>query len=52
MKYFLRLNTLRIKGLLYLVSSSGNLKVIIKSVLGNDYRVHVTTDLYRSSHID
>ena len=48
-------NTLRMgKDLLYLVSSSGNIKGYnwLKSVLGNDYRVHVTTDLYRSSHID
>ncbi|MDA7829067.1 hypothetical protein N9A35_00840 [bacterium] len=48
-------NTLRMgKDLLYLVSSSGNLKGYhwLKSVLGKDYRVHVTTDLYRSAHID
>ena len=48
-------NTLRMgKDLLYLVSSSGNMKGYnwLKSVLGNDYRVHVTTDLYRSAHID
>ena len=48
-------NTLRMgKDLLYLASSSGNLKAAkwLQSVLGNDYRVHVTSEIYRSSHID
>jgi len=48
-------NTLRMgKDLLYLVSSSGNQKGAkwLQSVLGDDYRVHTTSDIYRSSHID
>jgi len=48
-------NTLRMgKDLLYLVSSSGNLLGAkwLQSVLGNDYKVHITKDIYRSSHID
>ena len=48
-------NTLRLgRDLLYLVSSSGNHKGAkwLQSVLGSDYRVHVTEDIYRSSHID
>ena len=48
-------NTLRMgRDLLYLVSSSGNKKGAkwLQSVLGSDYRVHSTEDIYRSSHID
>jgi len=48
-------NTVRMgKDLLYLVSSSGNAKGAnwLQSVLGDEYRVHVTEDIYRSSHID
>ncbi len=48
-------NTLRMgKDLLYLISSSGNVKGAkwLQSVLGSEYRVHVTKDIYRSSHID
>jgi len=48
-------NTLRMgKDLLYLASSSGNLKgaTWLQSVLGNEYRVHVASEIYRSSHID
>jgi N-dimethylarginine dimethylaminohydrolase len=48
-------NTLRMgKDLLYLVSSSGNELGAkwLQSVLGNDYKVHITKDIYRSSHID
>jgi N-dimethylarginine dimethylaminohydrolase len=48
-------NTLRMgRDLLYLVSSSGNRKGAewLQSVLGSDYRVHITEDIYRSSHID
>jgi N-dimethylarginine dimethylaminohydrolase len=48
-------NTVRMgRDLLYLVSSSGNHKSAkwLQSVLGEDYRVHVTEDIYRSSHID
>jgi glycine amidinotransferase/scyllo-inosamine-4-phosphate amidinotransferase 1 len=48
-------NTLRMgKDLLYLASSSGNLKGAkwLQSVLGDEYRVHVTSEIYRSSHID
>ena len=42
------------KDLLYLVSSSGNYKGAkwLQTVLGDEYRVHVTEDIYRSSHID
>ena len=48
-------NTLRMgKDLLYLVSSSGNHLGAkwLQSVLGEEYRVHTTEDIYRSSHID
>ena len=48
-------NTLRMgKDLLYLLSSSGNLLGAkwLQSILGNEYKVHVARDLYRSSHID
>ena len=48
-------NTLRMgKDLLYLVSSSGNFLGAkwLQSVLGNEYKVHITKDIYRSSHID
>lgn len=48
-------NTLRMgKDLLYLVSSSGNYLGArwLQSVLGDEYRVHTTEDIYRSSHID
>lgn len=48
-------NTVRMgKDLLYLISSSGNKLGAqwLQSVLGNEYRVHTTEDIYRSSHID
>jgi glycine amidinotransferase len=48
-------NTVRMgKDLLYLVSASGNYKGAkwLQSVLGDDYRVHTTEGIYRSSHID
>ena len=48
-------NTLRMgKDLLYLVSSSGNFLGAkwLQTILGNDYKVHITKDIYRSSHID
>ena len=48
-------NTVRMgKDLLYLISSSGNELGArwLQSVLGNEYRVHTTKDIYRSSHID
>ena len=48
-------NTLRMgKDLLYLVSSSGNMLGAkwLQSVLGDEYKVHTTSDIYRSSHID
>lgn len=48
-------NTLRMgRDLLYLVSSSGNWKGArwLQSVLGDEYRVHATEGIYRSSHID
>jgi len=48
-------NTLRMgKDLLFLVSSSGNYAAVewLRSVLGDEYRVHTTADIYRSSHID
>ena len=48
-------NTVRMgRDLLYLVSSSGNRLGArwLQSVLGDEYRVHVTEDIYRSSHID
>ena len=47
-------NIIRIdRDLLFLVSSTGNRKAAtwLQSVLGADYRVHVT-DTYRSSHLD
>ena len=47
-------NIIRIdQDLLFLVSSTGNRKAAawLQSVLGPDYRVHVT-DTYRSSHLD
>jgi N-dimethylarginine dimethylaminohydrolase len=48
-------NTVRMgRDLLYLVSSSGNYKSAkwLQSVLGDEYRVHITEDIYRSSHLD
>ncbi|MDC0229390.1 hypothetical protein OAK48_00295 [Deltaproteobacteria bacterium] len=48
-------NTVRMgRDLLYLVSSSGNYKggKWLQSVLGEDYKVHITDKLYRASHID
>jgi len=48
-------NTVRMgKDLLYLISSSGNEigAQWLQSVLGQEYRVHTTRDIYRSSHID
>lgn len=48
-------NTVRMgRDLIYLVSSSGNYKSAkwLQSVLGDEYRVHMTEDIYRSSHID
>ncbi|MBI2207816.1 MAG: hypothetical protein HYU41_28625 [Candidatus Rokubacteria bacterium] len=48
-------NTVRIgRDLLYLVSRSGNHLGAkwLQSVLGDDYRVHTTDEIYRSSHID
>lgn len=48
-------NTVRMgKDLLYLVSRSGNYLGAkwIQSVLGDEYRVHTTEKIYRSSHID
>ncbi len=48
-------NTVRMgKDLLYLISSSGNELGAkwLQSVLGNEYKVHTTKDIYRSSHID
>ncbi len=48
-------NTVRMgKDLLYLISSSGNKLGAkwLQSVVGSEYRVHSTTDIYRSSHID
>lgn len=48
-------NTLRMgRDLLYLVSSSGNDVGAkwLQSVLGDEYKVHTTDDIYRSSHID
>lgn len=42
------------KDLLYLVSRSGNRAGAkwLQGVLGQDYRVHTTEDIYRASHID
>lgn len=48
-------NTLRMgRDILFLVSSSGNYLAAkwLQSVLGDEYRVHTTEDIYRSSHID
>ena len=48
-------NTVRMgKDILYLVSSSGNELGArwLQSVLGDEYTVHTTRDIYRSSHID
>lgn len=48
-------NTVRMgRDLLYLVSSSGNRHGAcwLQRVLGEDYRVHITEDIYRASHID
>jgi len=48
-------NTVRMgRDLLYLVSCSGNYKAArwLQSVLGDEYRVHTTEEIYRSSHID
>lgn len=48
-------NTVKMgKDLLYLVSASGNYLGAkwLQSVLGDEYRVHTTEKIYRSSHID
>jgi glycine amidinotransferase/scyllo-inosamine-4-phosphate amidinotransferase 1 len=48
-------NTVRMgRDILYLVSSAGNLLGAkwLQSVLGDEYRVHTTSEIYRSSHID
>lgn len=48
-------NTVRMgRDLLYLVSRSGNYLGArwLQSVLGTDYRVHTTEEIYKSSHID
>jgi glycine amidinotransferase/scyllo-inosamine-4-phosphate amidinotransferase 1 len=48
-------NTVRMgRDILYLVSSAGNERGArwLQSVLGEEYRVHTTRDIYRSSHID
>lgn len=48
-------NTVRMgQDLLYLVSRSGNYLGAkwLQSVLGDEYRVHTTAEIYRSSHID
>ncbi len=48
-------NTLRLgKDLLFLLSSSGNLKAAnwLKSILEPEYNIHITSEIYRSSHID
>ena len=48
-------NTVRMgRDILYLVSSSGNEVGAkwLQGVLGSDYKVHTTRDIYRSSHID
>jgi glycine amidinotransferase/scyllo-inosamine-4-phosphate amidinotransferase 1 len=48
-------NTVRMgRDLLYLVSRSGNNLGAkwLQNVLGSDYRVHTTSEIYRSSHID
>lgn len=48
-------NTVRLgKDLIYLISRSGNRLGAqwLQSILGDDYRVHTTDKIYRSSHID
>ena len=48
-------NTVRMgRDLLYLVSCSGNHMGAkwLQNILGDDYKIHITEDLYRSSHID
>jgi glycine amidinotransferase/scyllo-inosamine-4-phosphate amidinotransferase 1 len=48
-------NTVRMgRDLLYLVSRSGNYLGAkwLQTVLGDEYRVHTTAEIYRSSHID
>ncbi len=48
-------NTVRMgKDILYLISSSGNVLGArwLQSILGDEYRVHTTKEIYRSSHID
>jgi glycine amidinotransferase/scyllo-inosamine-4-phosphate amidinotransferase 1 len=48
-------NTVRMgKDLLYLISRSGNYKGAkwLQSILGDQYRVHTTDKIYKSSHID
>jgi len=48
-------NTVRMgRDLLYLISSSGNELGArwLQSVLGDEYKVHTTREIYRSSHID
>ena len=48
-------NTVRMgRDLLYLVSRSGNYLGAkwLQSILGEEYRVHCTEEIYRSSHID
>ncbi len=48
-------NTVRMgKDILYLISSSGNEVGArwLQTILGHEYKVHTTRDIYRSSHID
>ena len=48
-------NTVRMgRDVLYLISSSGNELGAkwLQTVLGDEYKVHTTRDIYRSSHID
>ncbi len=48
-------NTVRMgRDLLYLISSSGNEMGArwLQSVVGDEYKVHTTKEIYRSSHID
>jgi glycine amidinotransferase len=48
-------NTVRMgQDLLYLISRSGNALGAqwLQQVLGDEYRIHTTEDIYRSSHID
>ena len=48
-------NTVKMgKDLLYLVSASGNYLGAkwLQSVLGDEYKVHTTSEIYKSSHID